>query len=271
MIRLPSEINNPSAYLENDEWAISQKMDGHRLLIQSGHSEIKGYNRSGDERSIPMSIYEEIESITDSGKHRITLDGELLNKVYWVFDIMAIEHNDVSFFDLSTIAFVDRQTILANILPDSDYIRHVPVYYGTAKAPFYDECIESNVEGVVFNKVNSRWCAGRTTEQVKYKFIKDVDCVVIDKSHNGHDNFTLGVYDNEHAMNMVEVGKVSALTGDGKLLSIGDVVTVQCLYASSSYRLVQPTMPRLRSDKWPEQCLLNQLDAIMTNKGVVTL
>ena len=87
--------------------------------------------------------------------------------------------------------------------------------------------------------------------------------MVIDRGINGKDNLLLGVYrDGE----MVEVGKVSALTGDGPRVSIGDVVTVKVLYASAAGKLYLPVTPHLRTDKSRTDCGYEQIIALQTNK-----
>jgi hypothetical protein len=50
---------------------------------------------------------------------------------------------------------------------------------------------------------------------------------------------------------------------------VGDVVTVILLYSTDDNRLYQPTMPKIRLDKAPEECGWDQLDLCRTNKNTV--
>lgn len=239
-------------YLNNDDYAMSQKLDGHRMIVQTGP--LRCYTRQGHDREVPASVREALGEI----KTEWIFDGELLDKTYHCFDILSTSKGDIRKW-----AWHQRQSVLLAALRDRP-IHVVQQYVGTeAKTTFFERCKEERVEGVVFARMDAPYRSGRSLNTVKYKFFKTVDCIVIDKAVDSKENLVLGVYKDEE---VVEVGKVSALTGDGPRVSIGDVVTVNALYATNSGKLYLPTKPILRSDKRPTECLFGQIEVLRTNR-----
>jgi hypothetical protein len=105
----------------------------------------------------------------------------------------------------------------------------------------------------------------RSRDVLKWKRVKDLDAVVIDRNRGGKSNFILGLYNEDGEM--VEIGAVSALTGDGPRIEVGSVVSVSYLYCSDDGQLVQPVMPRLRTSKDAWECVTSQLQ--YTNKELL--
>ena len=250
--QLLSEIKTPvSKPLLDDSFAISQKIDGRRLILKTGIN-INGWSRSGNPTDIPGIVMEAFSKVTPNW----TFDGEIVKNVYHVFDLIEYSGTAISFKP-----WLERQNILNAVLQDfSPCVKIVPQFFGSDKLRHYEDCMEIGAEGVVFSNVESRYHFGiRSKRSLKYKFIKTIDCVVIDKSINDKDNLVLGLYSSDNQL--VEVGKVSALTGDGARydFNINDVVTVKYLYGTKSYRLYQPVSPKLRTDKEPYECLMNQM------------
>lgn len=253
----PSEATDSELqfYLHNDDFAMSQKLDGHRMIVQTGP--LRCYTRQGHEREIPASVRDALGGIESEW----IFDGELLDKTYHCFDILSTSKGDIRKWE-----WHQRQAILAAALKDKP-IHVVKQYMGTdAKTEFFERCKEEQVEGVVFARIDGKYQSGRSTNTVKYKFFKTVDCVVIDKRVGDRDNLMLGVYKDEE---MVEVGKVSALTGDGPRAEVGDVVTVTILYTTKSGKLYLPTKARRRSDKQPSECLFEQVERLHTNRSTL--
>jgi hypothetical protein len=127
--------------------------------------------------------------------------------------------------------------------------------------------LENGAEGVMFNRLQASYEFGRRSfSLLKVKFIKDVDCVVTALNLDSKANMQLAVYDGDE---LRIIGECTALAGDGARVKPGDVVTVQYLYAldPSAPRLYQPTRPRIRTDKSPRECVLDQIR--FTNRGVI--
>lgn len=260
--QLPTEVSERrlEELLSNDRWAMSQKLDGHRLVVQTGPVGV--YNRHGEERTVPK----ELAAALDWIDARWILDGEWLDNTLHVFDIISTSRGSVARWPWET-----RQKLLGDLIPQialkTNTVTLVQQVYGTeAKRELFDRCRENMVEGVVFALTDSRYWHGKRTEMVyKYKFIKEVDCIVRAKGLDGKDNLELGMFQNGI---VVSVGRCSALTGDGPKVKPGDVVTVKVLYSTETGRLFHPVKPRLRTDKHPEECTFDQVEAIKTNKEI---
>jgi len=123
-----------------------------------------------------------------------------------------------------------------------------------------------NVEVVIFRKRGSSWSAGKSGNLLKYKFTKDVDCVVLERGTEIN-NLILGMY-NEDGI-LVPVTKVSAETGDGPTLQPGEVCKINLLYVLEGGKVYLPTKPMRRTDKLAHECTIDQLDGLVVNKEMI--
>ena len=264
MIQLPTDIRleDVEELVCDDDWWMSQKFDGQRLQVVAGDGRIDGYSRSGNSVSIGSKrVFDSLCELTNDGQAAIVLDGELVNGEYMVFDCLGLSGED-----LYSQPYVVRHSLLDAILI-TDHVHAVKIAETLEeKETLFAQCRDNNIEGVVFQHRLATYHDGRTLSAYKYKFVKDVDCIVTDANSDGRNNFTLSVYRDR---NLTEIGKVSALTGDGPRITIGDVVAVKCLYATPEGRLYQPTTPMLRADKTADECTFAQIEAITTNKEII--
>jgi len=254
-VQLLSEISESliDKYIHSDNFALSQKLDGRRALVSRSGLNVRCIGRSGLEADLPSGVRESFMRV----KSDWTFDGEIIDDTYYVFDIL--EYPSGSIVDRP---WLERNNLLQTVLKNfSESVKIVRQSLTTEdKQSHYEDCVTAGAEGVVFCNISSPYKAGRRSSQaLKYKFVKTIDCVVMDKSINGKENLVLGLYDNDNKL--TDVGKVSAITGDGKIyeFQIGDVVTVRYLYGTKSYRLYQPVFPILRLDKEAEECRMNQM------------
>jgi bifunctional non-homologous end joining protein LigD len=253
--QLLSEVNKSGLdnLLASDEFALSQKLDGRRLVLERSGLKVTGWARSGLETDVPKSLYEDFMKVRSNW----IFDGELIKNTYHVFDI--IEYPGGS---LTSVEWIERQNLLNKVLTGfSDYVQIVRQATSSEdKTSLYEDCMSAGAEGVVLCNIHSKYLfATRSSRCLKYKFIKSIDCVIIDRNIDSKDNLVLGLYDDNGEI--VDVGKVSALTGDGKHhdFKVGEVVTVNYLYATESRRLYQPVKPKIRKDKEDIECLMSQL------------
>lgn len=119
-------------------------------------------------------------------------------------------------------------------------------------------------EGIVLKLKTGKYRPGaRSRDQLKVKFRKTCDCVVTARNQGRQANAVLAVYDAAGVLR--QVGKCSMI---GKPdAQPGDVVEVAYLYATDAQQLYQPSLVRLRPDKAPRDCLLDQL--VPVNKRVL--
>jgi bifunctional non-homologous end joining protein LigD len=239
--------------IDSEDYSISQKLDGRRLMLERSGLKVIGWGRSGLEAEVPKPIHEAFMSVRSDW----IFDGELIKNIYHVFDVVKYPGGM-----LNQHSWIERQHLLKKVLTGfSENVKIVPQHLKPfEKQSLYDDCVSARAEGVVFCHIDSKYLWGiRSKRCFKYKFLKTIDCFIIDKSIDSKDNLVLGLYDDNG--NVVDVGKVSALTGDGKHheFQVGEVVTITYLYATESNRLYQPVRPKLRKDKSREECLMNQM------------
>lgn len=256
---LPTAITNPTKYLNDPNYLISQKIDGRRLVAGVRDRKPFAYNRSGDSLTLPPHL-DEILKRRFPGSW--LFDGELIEKDYYIFDVLEFPGGK-----LTNNPYSERLQLIESILSEGQIpLLHYVPSYGLNKHQFFERCQRDNYEGVVFKRINAPYSPGRTKSQLKFKFTHTVDCVVLATRSDDKDNLTLGLDD---GTKMVEVGRVSALTGDGGKVTIGDVVEVTCLYVTEDDKLYQPTKPKLRQDKYPDECDILQLEDCRPNKSII--
>jgi len=254
-VQLLSEISDYllDKYLQSESFALSQKLDGRRAMVIRTGTDTKCFGRSGLEAELPKVIKTDFNKV----KSDWIFDGEIIGDTYYVFDVLSYPGGSII-----DRPWIERNTLLKTVLQNfSDHVKIVEQHLSVRdKLAHYEDCVLAGAEGVVFCNVESTYKSGRRSSQcLKYKFVKTIDCVVIGKSVNDKDNLVLGLYDDNGRI--IDVGKISAITGSGKNyeFKIGDVVTVKYLYATKSHRLYQPVFPTLKEDKEARECLLSQM------------
>lgn len=261
--RTLNRINDLDWIIDQDDMAVSQKLDGRRLMIVRGDDAVIGISRSGGDADIPKHLEEAFTRV----KPGWIFDGEILDGVYHVFDVLHMPDAP-----LISISWKERQSILSTVLNDFDpKVQVVHQVYGFLKEDFIEQLRESRAEGLVAVRMDGIYRYGVRSNNIgKYKFVKDVDCIITEMGRDGSDNLVLSLYDDTNSLR--EIGRVSALTGDGKHheFSLGEVVQVEFLYVTQDLRLYQPVKPKLRLDKAPAECTMEQILPFVTSKDIVT-
>lgn len=242
-------------YITDDRFAFEPKLDGHRLLVNITDGNVRFLNRRGESysHSTPRLVAGTLAGVAG----RWVLDGELVTGVLYCFDVLVADGVAVTGEAQQT-----RRVLLEELLGrvGDESVRLCPsVVSPSAKLELVRFLIDRDGEGVIVKRRDAAYLPGkRTRHLLKAKFEKEADCVVVAVGTDGKDNLTLGLFDQGQ---LVEVGRCTALAGDGARVRPGDVVTVKYLgvYDMAKPRLSQPTLPRLRTDKRPDECLLSQL------------
>lgn len=251
-------------YIHSSNFSMAQKLDGERAIVQTKEDTLACWNRSGAVRATEPTVRQAFDGFPAGW----TLDGEVVGKIFYPFDLLTIPHNGKA-ITIERLPSHKRHSLLASVLEktQSEYLVPVKQYVSVPdKERNFERLLTAGAEGVIFTRLTGSYQQERADTYVKYKFVKDVDCVVIAKGLQGKDNLALGVYDGD---TLVEVGHCSALTGDGPKVKVGDVVCVTALYATSNNRLYQPVSPKLRTDKAPTECSIDQLYQIQTQKDQI--
>lgn len=242
-------------YVKDDAYAVEPKLDGHRIMLLGTGDGVRALGRSGDPygSKVPKAFK---RFILPEGW---AMDGELVDGVMWAFDMIPPGRAD--------LPLTTRREMVALVVHqlDSPALRLVPQATGEqAKAEMILRIIESNREGFILKRLDAPYAAGRSMNWLKVKLVSTIDVVILDVGRNGKDAADLGVYSKGK---MTNVGRVSTV---GKPVNVGDVVELRYLYATNRDRprLVQPRILRIRDDKAPEECTLDQVK--YTEKSALT-
>lgn len=242
-------------YLRDDRWWLEQKVDGHRKLVALSPGGVAALNRSGEPSTLPASCLAGLPAVS-SGE--VVLDGELVGGVLWVFDVPLAPPAAAP-----TTPYRARREVLDRLAPalKTDALRFLPVARtAEEKTRLAATVLEAGGEGVILKDTDAAYLSGRRHGGLlKAKFVQDVDAVVTRIAVDGKQNCAVGLHGPDGGL--VEVGTVIVQPRDRDRLRVGAVVTVAYLYCvdPASPRLVQPTRLRIRADKHPEECTMDQL------------
>lgn len=269
-----AEITSLTSFLENPKWVAEQKLDGHRVLLVSPGKDMPptALTRNGSlySRKLPQAIQ---DFRFPPGEW--VLDGELVDGVYWVFDLPRAPIITPG----GNWELWRRRAALEALLGNMKHpFRLVPQARTTdEKIALADAAIKNNFEGLVMKQADAPYrSGGRTPEWLKVKFVTTADCVVTGVRNDGKDSVDLGLFGPSFSgggiatrdLVMHDVGRAS-LIGKEKNgnINVGDVIEVRYLYTGANGRLYQPTIMRKRHDKRPDECTIDQLKHV--NKEVL--
>lgn len=278
------------AHVANDDWCAEQKLDGQRILIHVGDGGVAALNRKAEitAKDVPRGVIDAFRPLVGRGEW--FFDGEMVGvgaqKVLWLFDLPYVSDH----IDPSTDLFTRKGMLdgfYDGFFGGHPQVRLLPTATGdAAKESLVDAVRASGGEGVMFKHLDKPYDQPRNpnaTQGVRSRWIlkaknrKTIDCVVTATKLDGKDNIQLGVIDPDFTGRTVPIGgwdfrvigECTALAGDKDRIQKGDVVEVTYLYANDvrAPRLYQPTMPRIRTDKAPGECMIDQL--VFTNREVL--
>jgi ATP-dependent DNA ligase len=257
--------------LSDDQWVAEQKIDGVRCMARVENGECTLLNRNGEPLTCAstndarLSVMTSLEKTLTEGSW--LLDGKILaTGEYWVFDLV----NVPGILDRSA-PYDERRLHLECLAQLADWpngiIQIVPVARGTqAKVALVEMIQDIGGEGVMLKSLTAPYVGGRARTGFKLKFTSTVDCFIVERNTDGHENAELAVVTDSGA-----VKRIGAMSMIGKPnLSIGTVVEVECLYVGDNWRLYQPRLKCVRKDKLMSECHYNQLPPLRTNRTVVT-
>jgi len=261
----PTEVGR---YINDPAWVMEQKLDGIRCIVRTDdHGRAAFYSHTGE----PLkSGSKHFPAIAEAMRvlRNCTVDGELLEGGdLWLFDILEAVGTDTRL-----LAQSERRKLLdlvAQGLPEGKV--HVVPEAATrdAKLALWSLVLATGAEGVVVKRSAARYETGskhtRTADVRKVKVTRTIDCVVVGRNSDGHNNATLGLYDGDR---LIQVGRCSM---NGKTpAQVGDVIEVTFLGLYAGNRtLTQPRMMRARPDKAAAECLVDQLEGCDISRAVL--
>lgn len=247
--------------IRSEKWIAQEKIDGHRVMIEVTHTpepKARPFNRHGTpyQHSTPKAILAGFEPFPFDA----VFDGELMDGRYHLFDLPYLARNGEEIVNIHS-EYEFRLDVLDRMLAvwtPGPLVHVVPTFRTTVeKEALVARCEDECREGVMFKRLGGKYQPGyRSAHALKFKFRADADVVVLATGLDGKENMLLGAYNG--GPKPVEIGRCTARAGDGDKIKAGDVVTVNYAHFSKGGRLVQPTLPRLRTDKFPEECTFDQ-------------
>jgi ATP-dependent DNA ligase/DNA-binding MarR family transcriptional regulator len=259
MLATPIPLDGIGPYVANEKMVAQQKIDGDRLMVVVDNGRVTPLNRKGDRYSnpLPSKVLRQFQGLPG----RWCFDGELLDEL-WLFDLPvagdAVTPSMPYEFRLSVL-----ERFFASWRPDP-VVRLLPTARTQwAKRSLIDQVLSSRHEGIIFRDLDAPYTSGkRSLRMVKAKVVKTIDCVVTGVHVDGKNNCHVSLFENGQ---LVEVGSC-AMLGKPDVI-VGDVVEVKYLYADTARRLVQSAFLRVRDDKAPTECTIDQL--VFTNRSVI--
>ena len=231
----------------------------------------------------------DFQSLLERGKAvsegQIQRQENRLPAVYIVFDILEKDGKP-----LTKLPLIERKTILKESLREGSNVLLCDYIEAKGEA-YFQLALEKGLEGVVAKKKDSQYEEGlRTGSWMKIKKLKICDCIIFGYTMGSESRgatfgaLLIGVYDNEskpvylgkvgtgftQEMIRILVDKFEKITTDAAPFKpeAGDVVTwlepklvceVAYQVATRDLRLRMARFKRLREDKPPEQCTLDQI------------
>ncbi|OIQ90427.1 DNA ligase [mine drainage metagenome] len=266
--------------MQDDNWALQQKMDGERraahaeAIINAGNSEgtgevtgeytdgrssVIGMNRKGLVVALPQGIADELQSIANSSG-TIRVDGEIIGDVLHIFDLLI--HQGAH---LHTLPWLERMRIASIAISQCQYIKAIPVAISTQdKRKLWYQVNLQQGEGVVFKRINAPVTAGRPNsggDWLKFKFTESASCYVSAINPNKR-SIKISLFDSSNSANskasIIPVGNVT-IPPNYDIPATGDVVEVEYLYAYKGGSIYQPVYRGKRTDLDLSACRLDQL------------
>ncbi len=267
-------VSDVPAYIDDDKYYFQQKVDGIRgqLVIEPG-KEPWFRSKSGQKlvsstaAKITGPMLKKLGGQTNSGGPTYTVDGELLDGKWYVFDVTVDGSEKVPWEDrMNTAEAWVNEMHKAGITN----IQALP----TARTPeqkraLWEAVNASGGEGVMIKRRDAGYNYGqRVNHTLKAKITSTADVVVLERNLDGKENARIGlIIDGKE----VTIGTVS-MQGKEKFgaVNVGDVIEVEYLWAMpGNNSLQQPRMIKRRPDKTREDAIVDQLRFV--DKSVVDL
>jgi bifunctional non-homologous end joining protein LigD len=235
-------------YLRSPDWVMQEKMDGVRLIVVRRGDTVTAGNRNGLTVAVSSAIVEAVLALD----HDCVLDGESIGDVYWPFDLLSFDGNDIT--DRSLTYRLEVLTAMLRATPWKAIGRVRTVFSEGDKHALLNTIRAERGEGVVFKNAHARYTPGRPAsggDALKHKFKASASCAVLSHS-SGKRSVQIAV--SNDAVNalplqrFIEIGSV-AIPGSAPMPPVGSVIEVEFLYAYRGGALFQPVYKGPRPDK----------------------
>jgi len=240
----PIDLEDIEQYIMNPAYLAQEKLDGKRIMVEVNFGKVTASNRRSWKVGIPQDIEEELSKFEDC-----VLDGELVGGVYYVFDCLS--HNGE---DLRTDSYLNRfNTLVEKVIGDRMLyqVDIVTTAYGTNEKRKLVQSMEHK-EGVVFKELSAPHTVGRPNSggsQFKCKFWSSATCVVsaVNNAVGSTKTKRSVAVAVDSPEGFVQVGNVT-VPPNYEMPNEGDLVEVKYLYAYKAGSLYQPQYLGTRDD-----------------------
>jgi len=237
--------------IANDAWLLEEKKDGVHLMAKVTESgDVIGSNRKGLVVALPGPVEASLRNIAigpSDVMRSMVLDGELIGDVYYVFDMLEVDGDD-----LREVGAEKRLKRLSAefINHEGPYVQVLIGYLTTnSKQKAFDGFREGRREGVVFKKKDSKYVPGRPNSggnMLKFKFKGSATCMVL--TQNGTKR-SVGVAVLQDNGQLQFIGNVT-IPANYKIPAPGAFVEIEYLYCyPNGGSLFQPVYKGPREDK----------------------
>ena len=235
--QLLNPVEDAEMYINDDSFLAQEKKDyERRIIISDGKGNVMGLNKKGQQVPVPKNI-------ANSIKNECTLDGEISDDVYYVFDIISFEGKD-----LKSYSATQRLEYLS-AMEFGNSVEVVETAYTTGqKRDMFETLKAERREGIVFKKKSASYTPGRPNSggnQLKYKFYKTATFIVANETKDKR-SVGLELID-DNTGQKIFMGKVT-IPPNYDVPAIGDLVEVRYLYAYRGGAVYQPTYLGKRND-----------------------
>lgn len=237
--------------LQDPAWALQEKFDGRRLLLQLAVDGVRAVNRQG----LVVSTPEPVRAAAAALPTCCVLDGECVGERFIAFDLLELEDTD-----LRPMPCHGRLFQLAMLVGEGSAALSQAVTATTTafKAQLMQRLRRENKEGAVFKRLHAPYVPGRPAsggDALKLKFHETASFIVAEV--NVKRSIRLELF-NEDARR-VPAGNVT-IPPNHPVPPPGEVVEVRYLYAfRESGCLYQPVYLGPRDDLEPGNCTTPQL------------
>ena len=258
-------------YIADPNYFFQQKVDGIRgqLVIEPGkkpwfRSSNGGTLVSDTAAKVVNPMLKKLGELPSDGPS-YTIDGEMLDGKWYVFDMTVDGHEKVPWEERMAIA---QEWVNQVQFSGIGQVEALPTARtAKEKQALWDAVNASGGEGVMMKRRDAKYqYGGKTGEILKGKITATADAVVMERNRGGKANAVLGVYKNGK---LTEIGSVPT---DGKEkdgpIKVGDVLEVEYLWAHpTTGKISQGRIKKKRPDKDPLTATADQLRFV--NKQVL--
>jgi bifunctional non-homologous end joining protein LigD len=232
--------NEARELITNNDWAMEEKFDGERRSLRKTGSTIEGINRKGLLVALPEPIIQTAQALFWGDN---LIDCEIVGNQLFVFDALMLNGDD-----LRKLPYVERITLLKNVVFATKYIRTIELAVTTAqKQALYDDVVARKGEGVVFKLKRGLHNSGRPNsggDWLKFPF-RSIATVEVTNINDGKRSVSFGGYGENGEL--VPLGNVSILP-NYEIPAVGALINVDYLYARLGGALFQPVYKGVRND-----------------------